>query len=330
MKYIIKSCELRRKLILAAGIAAMGMMANSLPALSDSYPSRSIKLVVPYSAGSGADIAARMTMAKLATILKQSIVIENRPGSSAMAGTDSVAKASADGYTLLFGVTQHAINPTLQPKLPYDTQKDFIAVSRVTDQPLFLATSLPVDSVTALVKLIKENPGKYNYASTGVGTSIHLSAAYFAHKAGLKMTHVPYSNTSQAVVDLGRGEVQLIFYTYQPLMSQVQLGHVKILGTTGKARSAWAPNVPTMAEAGIPDFIMPAWHGVFAPAGTPPAVVEVLEKGLAQVAADPDYRKKIEPTGTEPYYADSKDFTAYVKTEIIRFRDILHESDAKL
>jgi tripartite-type tricarboxylate transporter receptor subunit TctC len=312
--------------------AALATIASSAPSFAQSYPTRQIKLVVPYSAGSGADITARQTMMKLSDVLKQNIVIENKPGASGITGTDSVARATPDGYTLLFGVTQHAINATLQKKLPYDTLADFIAVSRVTSQPLFLgvSTSLPVNSVGELIAHIKERPGKFNYTSTGIGTSIHLAGAWFAYKAGVEMSHIVYTNASQAIVDLGRGEVHVLFYTYQPLMPEVLSGRVKILATNGAARSSWAPDVPTMAEAGMPGFIMPAWHGVFAPANMPKDVVEVLEKGLAQVAADPAYAQSIIPTGTDIYYASSKDFDAFVRSEIERFREVITISGTKV
>jgi tripartite-type tricarboxylate transporter receptor subunit TctC len=301
-------------------------------ASQSAYPSRQIRAIVPYSAGSGADITARQTMASLSGVLNQNIVVENRPGTSAIVGTDAVAKAAPDGYTLLFGVTQHAINPGLHSKLPYDTMADFTAVGRVTSQPLFLAVSstLPVNSVIELVQYIKERPGKLNYASTGVGTSIHLAGAYFAYKTGLEMSHVPYVNASQTMIDLGRGDVQVIFYTYQPLVAQLQAGRIKILGSTGATRSSWAPDVPTMAEAGIADFVMPAWHGVFVPSKTPNEVVTVLQKALANVTADPNYKKALEPTGTDVYYASSQDFTAFVRSEMDRFREILQISGTKL
>ena len=198
-------------------------------AQAETYPSRPIRLIVPYSAGSGADITARQTMAKLSEFLGQNIIIENRPGTSAIIGTDAVAKAAPDGYTLLFGVTQHAINPTLQPKLPYDTLNDFVPVARVTDQPLYMGvnTAVPGQSVAEVSAHFKANPGKYNYASTGIGTSIHLAGAYYAWKAGLEMSHIPYTNASQTLVDLGRNEIQVLFYTYQPLTPQVQAGRIK-------------------------------------------------------------------------------------------------------
>jgi tripartite-type tricarboxylate transporter receptor subunit TctC len=271
-------------------------------------------------------------MAKLSEFLGQNIVIENRPGASAITGTDAVAKAAPDGYTLLFGVTQHAINPTLQPKLPYDTLADFVPVARVTDQPLYMGVNadVPGKTVAEVSAHIKASPGKYNYASTGLGTSIHLAGAYYAWQAGLQMSHIPYNNASQTIVDLGRGEFQVLFYTYSPLSPQMQAGRIKILGSTGATRSAWAPDIPTMEEAGMKGFVMPAWHGVLAPAKTPKEIVSVLEQALAKVAADPDYKKTIEPTGTDIYYAPSREFGEFIKTEITRFGEILKQSGTKL
>jgi tripartite-type tricarboxylate transporter receptor subunit TctC len=325
---------MRRTLSWALSVAIALASATLVPfaARSETYPNRPIRVIVPYSAGSGADITARQTMAKLSELLGQNIIIENRPGTSAIVGTDAVAKASPDGYTLLFGVTQHAINPTLQPKLPYDTLKDFVPVARVTDQPLYMAvnSAVPGKNVAEVIEHIKAAPGKYNYASTGVGTSIHLAGAYFAWQAGLQMSHIPYTNASQTLVDLGRNDVQVLFYTYQPLTPQLQAGRIKILGSTGAVRSAWAPDIPTMEEAGMPGFVMPAWHGVLAPAKTPKEIVDVLEKALAKVAQDPDYKKAIEPTGTDIYYAQSKEFGAFIESEIKRFGEILNRAGTKL
>jgi tripartite-type tricarboxylate transporter receptor subunit TctC len=189
---------------------------------------------------------------------------------------------------------------------------------------------VPGNSVAEVVAHFKANPGKYNYASTGVGTSIHLAGAHFASQAGLTMSHVPYTNASQCIVDLGRGEVQVLFYTHSPLLPQMQTGRIKMLGSTGAVRSAWAPDIPTMQEAGMPGFVMPAWHGVFAPARTPADVVGVLEKALAKVADDPSYRKTIEPTGTDIYYASSQEFGAFLRAEITRFGIILKDSGTKV
>jgi tripartite-type tricarboxylate transporter receptor subunit TctC len=324
---LTRGSERKIQSAVATGLAALTMLASSA-ALGEPYPTRPIRLIVPYSAGSGADITARQTMAKLSELLRQNIIIDNRPGTSAIVGTDAVAKAAPDGYTLLFGVTQHAINPTLQPKLPYDTLNDFVPVARVTSQPLYMGVNVavPGNSVADVVAHIKANPGKYNYASTGIGTSIHLAGAYFASKASVTMSHVPYTNAAQCIVDLGRGDVQVLFYTHSPLLPQVQTGRIKLLGSTGAKRSAWAPDVPTMEEAGMPGFVMPAWHGVFAPAKTPSDVVSVLEKALAQVANDPSYKATIEPTGTDIYYASSGEFSDFLRDEIMRFGAILKDS----
>jgi len=312
------------------GLAAL--LLWNVSASAETYPSRQIKLVVPYSAGSGADVVARMAMPKLAALLKQNIVIENRPGTSAIVGTDSAARAEPDGYTLLQGVTQHAINPALVKKLPYDTVADFIAVARLTSQPLVLTvnSSLPVNSVSELVAYIKQRPGKLNYASTGIGTSIHLAGAYFAAQAGLEMSHVPYTSASQAMVDLGRNDVQLIFYTYLPVVPEVQAGRAKILATTGAEPSSWLPGVPTMIESGFPQFAMPAWQGIFAPKNTPKPVIETLEQGLAQVMADPEIKKSLAITGTDVYYAPSEKFAKFVQSEIERYREVIALSGTKL
>mgnify|MGYP000635581193 CR=1 FL=1 len=189
-------------------------------AWAQAYPDHPIKAIVPYSPGSGADVTARLTLGYLATELKQSVVIENRPGAGAIAGTQAVAQAAPNGYTILFCATQHAINPSVQDSLPYDTQKDFIAVARMTTQPLFLAVpaSLPVNSVAELIAYIKATPGKYNYGSTGVGTSIHLAGAYFAAQAGLSMTHIPYKGNAPLLQDLGGGQVDFAVLVYSAAM----------------------------------------------------------------------------------------------------------------
>ena len=281
--------------------------------------------MVPYSAGSGADVAARIVMQKLSADLKQNIIVENKPGGSGIVGSNAVARSTPDGYTLLEGVTQHAINPALVKNLPYDTTADFLPIARITSQPLVLAvnSALPANSVSELVAYIKQHPGKINYASTGIGTSIHLAGAYFAYKAGLDMSHVPYTAASQAVVDLGRGDVQLIFYPYLPILPAIQSGNAKILATTGAERSSWLPGVPTMIESGFPEFAMPAWQGIFAPANTPKPVIEILQQELAKVMTDPAVRKALEATGTDVYYAPSDQFGKFVQSEIARYRDII-------
>ena len=306
-------------------IVALVTVALAQQSYADSYPSRPVRVIVPYSAGSGADISARVTLAKLAQYVPGSFIIENKPGAGGVTGSDVVARAKPDGYTLLWAPTQHAINAALMKSLPYDTLRDFIPISRLTSQALFLGLNaqVPAQSVPELIAYAKTRPHELNYASTSVGGSIHLAGAWFTYKAGLEMSNVVYSTTAQAMSDLGGNQVQMIFYPYQPLLAEVQLGRVKILASTGAARSTLAPDVPIMAEAGVPDFVMPAWQGLLAPANTPGDVIAVLEKGLAQVAADPSYAQALLPTGTEVFYAPSKDYAAFLQSEIERFKKIV-------
>lgn len=311
--------------IAALAIATIATVGASLTALADDYPVRPITVIVPYSPGSGADIAARMTMAKLATFVKGNFIIEDRPGSSGITGTEAVAHARPDGYTLLWAPTQHAINAALYKTLPYDTLKDLIPIARVTTQPLFLGVSatVPANSVQELIAYAKARPGKLNYASTSVGGSIHLAGAWFTHQAGLQMSNVVYSRISQAMIDLARGEVQMIFYPYQPLLTDVNSGKARILGSTGANRSSWAPDIPTMAEAGVPDFVMPAWQGLFAPANTSTQIVAALEDGLRQVTDDPGYSRMLASNGTDAFYASSKGFDAFLRSEIERYQKLI-------
>jgi tripartite-type tricarboxylate transporter receptor subunit TctC len=309
-------------------LAAFALFSFTQYALAQNYPARPVKVVVPYSAGSGADISARVTMAKLSQYVPGSFIIENRPSASGITGSEEVAHARADGYTLLWAPTQHAINAAFFKNLPYDTLKDFIPIARLTTQPLYLGvtTKIPANSVQELIAYGKSHPGQLNFASTSVGGAIDLAGAWFAYKAGLKMSNIVYSQTSQAMVDLSSGDVQMIFYPYQPLLPDVQSGRVKILASTGAKRSSFAPDVPIMAEAGMSDFVMPAWQGMLAPAGTPAEVIAVLEKGLAQVAADPSYAQALKATGTEVFYASSKDYDAFLRSQIARFKEIIKVS----
>jgi tripartite-type tricarboxylate transporter receptor subunit TctC len=315
---------MRRVMVFTAFVA----LIFGSQAYSQTYPARPVKVVVPYSAGSGADISARVTMAKLSQYVPGSFIIENKPGASGITGSEDVARSQADGYTLLWAPTQHAINAAFIKHLPYDTLKDFVPISRLTTQPLYLGLSskIPANSVREVIQYGKAHPGELNYASTSVGGSIHLAGAWFAYKSGLKMSNIVYSATSQAMIDLGRGEVQMIFYPYQPLLPNVQSGLVRILASTGATHSSFAPDVPLMAEAGLPDFVMPAWQGLLAPAGTPREIVDLLEKGLAQVAADPSYADALKATGTEVFYASSRDYNAFLRSEIERFNEIIEVS----
>lgn len=211
---------------LLMAVAAIGAAGG---AFAGAYPERLIKAILPYSAGSGADVVARLAMDKLSGILKQNIIVEDRPGSSGISGTLAAAKSAPDGYTLAIIATQQSITPSLYKEMPYDIVRDFVPVARLTLHPVVLAVpaSLPVHSVQELVDYVKKHPGELNYGSTGVGTALHLAGAYFAYVAGLKVTHIPYTSTADALVGLTRGDITFMFYGHEALGGVLQAGQVK-------------------------------------------------------------------------------------------------------
>jgi tripartite-type tricarboxylate transporter receptor subunit TctC len=296
------------------------------------WPVRPIRWIVPYSPGSGADISARGLARVLPPLLGQPIVIENQPGGAAIPASRAVARAAPDGYTLLFSATQHAINPAFDTPLPYDTLTDFTPVARLTSQPLFLTVSstIPATTVAELVAWARARPGQLNYASTGVGTSIHLSGAYFASRAGLDVRHVPYKNASDVMGDLARGEVHWIFYTWASVLSLLRSGKARVLGSSGAQRSGWAPEVPTMEEAGYPGFVLPAWQGLFGPAGLPAQVTATLHRAIAQALNDPEVIKLLDNTSTEPFLAGQAEFAPFLRSQIARYREIVRLANIKL
>ncbi len=310
---------------------AVSLCALASQASAQSYPDRTIKAIVPFSAGSGADMVARISMPKLSQTLNQNIVIENRPGSSGIAGTDAAAKSTPDGYTLLMTATQQVITPSMHKSMPYDMVKDFIPIARLTIHPLVMAvpSSLPVKSVAEFVAYVKARPGKLNYASTGVGSSIHMSGAYFIQQAGLDMAHVPYVSPAQATLGLGRGDVQLMFYGHNQLTAEVQSGRVRMLATTGSVRPEWGHGLPTIKESGYPNYQLYSWQGLFAPAGTPKPIVDILDKAVATALNDPDVKARFDGAGTSAKHLGGEEFRTFFLSEIERYKEIVAVSGAK-
>jgi len=261
---------------LFACTSAVVLAALSPVAAAQNYPTKPIRLVVPFPAGGTTDILARAAAQKLSEALGQQVVVDNRPGAGGNIGADIVAKSAPDGYTLLMGtVGTHAINPSLYTKMPYDHFKDFVPVVLVAGVPnvLVVTPSLPVNSVQDLIKLAKEKPGQINFASSGSGTSIHLSGELFKTMTGVEMTHVPYKGSSPALTDLMGGQVQLMFDNLPSALPQIKGGKLRAIAVTSTKRAPALPDIPTMAESGLPGFEASSWFGVLAPAGTPPAVV---------------------------------------------------------
>lgn len=314
----------------AIAIAVVALCSTAASMSAQSYPDRAIKAIVPYAAGSGADLVSRLSMPKLSQMLNQNIVIENRPGSSGIAGTDAAAKSAPDGYTLLMTATQQVITPSMHKSMPYDMVRDFVPISRLTIHPLVMAvpSSLGVNSVAEFVAYVKARQGKLNYASTGVGSSIHMAGAFFIQQAGLEMAHVPYISPSQAMIGLGRGDIQLMFYGHGPLAAEVQSGRVKMLATTGSVRPEWGKDLPTVKEF-YPNYQLYSWQGMFAPAGTPKHIVDILNKGLSAALADPQVMSRFETAGTSGKHLGGEEFQRFFLSEIELYKKIVEISSAK-
>lgn len=277
-------------------------LATALPAAAQTYPERPVKLVVPYAPGGSADITARLVSDEWGKALGQSIVIENKAGAGGNVGVDSVAKSKADGYTIGLQTVSLAINPGLFPRMPYDTLKDLEPIGMVASSQHVLVVNpqLPASNVKELIALAKAQPGKLNYGSAGNGSTFHMSAELFKAVAGTDIVHVPYRGGGPALNDTIAGMVNMSFPVLSAARGMVESGRLRALGVTGPQRSALLPNVPTIAEAGLPDYNFETWFMVFAPAGTPKAVIDKLNASLNQALGSPALKERMVREGFDP------------------------------
>lgn len=319
-----------RRRWLAAAVASLA--ALTFGAQAETYPSRPIRLVVPFPPGGPTDVLARIVALRLTERLAQPVVIDNKPGASGMVGADTVAKATPDGHTLLVNASIHIINPSLYPKQPYDAIADFAAVSNLADVPLVLAVNpkVPARSVKELVALARSTKTPLAFASAGNATSQHLSGEAFKAAAGIDMLHVPYKGSAPALTDLIGGQVQLMFDSLPSSMPFIKSGAIRPLAVTTSRRSAALPDVPTIAEAGLPGFNMSTWYGVWAPAGTPAAVVQRLSNEIAAIVRLPEVRAQFEKLGAEPVGNTPAEFAAFAKAELVKWAAIVKQSGAKV
>lgn len=319
---------LRWLTVLLAAVISLG----ALPAQAqDKYPSKVVRIIVPLAQGGITDIAARLVAAKLTERLGQAFVVENRPGPGGMIGAEYVAKAAPDGYTIIMGtVSSHAINMSLYPNIRYNNLKDFQPIALVTTQANLLVVhpSVPANTLQEFIALLKANPGKYAFGSTGTGTSNHVATELFMMRTGTKMLHVPYKGSGPMIPALLSGEVSLAFDNMPTSLPQVQAGKLKGLGVTSPTRIPELPNVPAMVEI-IPEFTVQSWQGLFAPAGTPPAIVELLAENVKAVLQQPDVIERIKGMGAQPGTVIGSKFTDFVRGETERWAEVVKASGAK-
>jgi tripartite-type tricarboxylate transporter receptor subunit TctC len=315
------SRPLRRLVLVLAALLACVPAAR---AASD-YPNRPVKIMVGFAAGGATDLVARIVAEKLSTRLNQQFVVENRAGAGGVLATGVVAKSPADGYTLLMASASHAINVSLQKSLPYDPIADFQPIVPVASTTNVLAVNpaLPVSSVAEYIALAKAKPGSINFSSAGVGSSAHLAGELFKSMAGINITHVPYKGTADAVRDLVAGQVQSTVDSVSALLPFIRSGQLKALAVGDPKRSALLPNVPTMSEAGLPGYEVNAWVGILAPAGTPPDVVQLLNREVLAILKQPEVQKKLEEMGSRPIGTSPEEFAALIKSDVAKFAQII-------
>ena len=321
------------KLLLVALAAFPAITWPLSPVRAQDYPGRPITLVVPYSAGGGNDVMARAAADRMSKTLGQQIVIENRGGAGGSIATRQIAKSAPDGYTLgLGGTGTLAINPTLYQNVGYDPRKDFAPVGLIATSALVVLvnTSVPAHSITELIALAKEKSGQINYASAGAGSGIHLGTEYFASRAGIKITHVPYKGSGPALTDLVGGHVMIYFSSLPPAISLMKEGKVRALAVTGANRSVLFPELPTVAESGLPGFEAVLHYGIVAPAGTPRPIIEKLNTALRAAVLSEELKIRIAADGAEPLASTPEEYAADIDREETKWSDIVRSSGAKV
>ena len=312
-------------------VIALGFLSFNATAFAQSWPSKPIRWVVPYTPGGYTDYMTRTVTQKLSDVLGQTIVIENRPGANSVIGADLVAKAPPDGYTFGTVIAAHATNATLNHKLPFDPLKDFTYVSLMSVAPLIMVAhpSVPANNVKELIAYAKAKPGELNFGSSGVGAAAHLTMEMFKSRVGISMIHVPYKGTAGALQDTIGGRINLMFDVVGPLMPHVRAGTLKAIVVTAKERMPAAPEVPTMGESGFPDFISGTWAGAIAPAGVPKDIVNRLASEISKIMRDPGMREKLAREGYEAIGSSPEEYLLFYRAEVALWAKVIKESGAK-
>jgi tripartite-type tricarboxylate transporter receptor subunit TctC len=314
-------------------VSAAALAAAASVCAAQSYPTRPVRLVITYPPGGTTDFVGRPVAQKLSDLLGQSVVVDNRGGAGGIIGTMIVAQAPPDGYTLLLGTSSGmVINPLLQSKLPYDALKDFAPVSRtnINPQALVAHAAAPFNTVKELIAYAKANPGKLNVASSGIGTPNHLGAEMLKHLAGIDLVHVAYKGGGPAMTDLIAGQVQLQFSSIPTVLTHVKTGRIKMLAIGSGKRSPALPDVPTIAEAGVPGYEYTTWYGIFAPGATPSATIKLLNAAVVKAVLAPEVSQRLAPQGAEPAPSTPQELTQYMKDESARWARTIKAAKIRL
>jgi tripartite-type tricarboxylate transporter receptor subunit TctC len=318
----------RRSLLLALGLAGSLLAA---PAFGQAYPSRPVKIIVPFATGGPADNYARFIAQRLQEALGHSFVVDNRPGAGSVIGTDVAAKSAADGYTLLLMSNAHTVNETLIANKPFALTRDFTGVAPINYSDLVLVAhpSLKAANIAELMRLAKAQPGKLNYASSGPGTPYHMAGELFKSMADVYLVHIPYKGSSGARTDVIGGQVDMMFDAVTTMVEQIKAGKVKAIATTGRQRSDVLPDVPTVHESGVPNYEATIWLGLMAPKGTPKAVVDRLNEAVSKIGGDAEVRQQWGRQGATPLVMTPEVFDRYVQDDIAKWAKVIRTAHIK-
>ncbi|MFS8930669.1 tripartite tricarboxylate transporter substrate binding protein [Cupriavidus taiwanensis] len=318
--------RLRAALVLSAASALLPAAAGA-----QEFPQHPVRMVLPYPAGGPTDLLARVVAVKMGESLGRGVVVDNKPGASGMIGAEAVARAAADGYTILANASLHVINPSIQPKMRYDAFKDFVPITQLADVPLVLVVNnaSPVKTVQDLIAYARREGGALNFGSAGNASAQHLAGESFKLAAGVPMQHVPYKGSAPALTDLMGGQIQLMFDSMPSAMPFIKAGKLRAIAVTTPRRASALPDIPTVAESGLPGFDISTWYGLWAPRGTPAAVVEKLATHAAAALKRPDVRQQYADMGAEPVGSSPADFARYNAAEGRKWAEIVRRSGAK-
>ena len=312
-------------------VLAALLLAPATSALAQDYPTRPVRMIVPFAAGGPADVYARFLAQRLQEALGQPFVVDDRPGGGSVIGTEAVAKSPADGYTLLVMSNTHTVNESLMPNKPFVLMRDFVGVAPINSSDLVLVVhpSVKANTIAELIAQAKAEPGKMSYASSGPGTPYHMAGELFKSMAGVDILHVPYKGSAGARTDVLGGQVQMMFDAVTVMSQHAREGKVKALGTSGTARSSVLPGVPTIAEAGVPGYEATIWLGVMAPKGTPAAIVAKLNAEIGRIVSRQDVRDDWAKQGAVPMTMTPAEFTRYLEQDIVKWERVVKVSGAK-